>query len=301
MGLLGYALSGAAGGAGAAAQTAMLEQQKAQLEEQKIDYALQAQENMKDIERGKIAAVVQGAGAVSGPTDDPAAGDEPAMAGMSTPASAPTSAARIDSLLNAGYTPEAGATAQALKVSSYPDLFMQNLANKTEIENTKAGAQIQASQVRGADAAQVRAAATRDAANSRAGAAGQPSLAQKAKAIEIDLARQKIQGLSPEDIKARTQQFTNTGRENPNYDPQLAGQARLAFQRKVGDDPWFDNMLGGGVDISSLTGENGPRSNGQILKDFANDPAMSGKKLGQRTAQGTEVFDSSGKLVGYYR
>ncbi|OIR02636.1 hypothetical protein GALL_153500 [mine drainage metagenome] len=142
MGLLGYALAGAAGGGGTAAQGALLEQQKAQLEEQKINYALQAQEQMKDLERSKIAGVIdssQGA-----PNDD----------GTNAPAT-PTD--KINGLLGAGYLPEANAAAQALKVSSYPDLFMQNLANKSEVENTKAAAQVQAMKSRGVDAEQIRA------------------------------------------------------------------------------------------------------------------------------------------------
>lgn len=144
----------------------------------------------------------------------------------------------------------------------------------------------------------VRADAQRDVADSRGG----PTNAQKAKNVEIDLARQTIEGMTQEEIKRRTQQFTNTGRENSEYDSQLAGRMKRAYQRKVGDDQWFDDLLASGTDIKAMTEETLPRSNDAILMKFKADKNMRGKgfKLGKRTPKGIEVLDSSGKLVGHY-
>ncbi len=126
---------------------------------------------------------------------------------------------------------------------------------------------------------------------------------QKARNYEIDAARKRVEGMSPDEIKRKTQQYTATGRENPDFDPQLAVRARLAFRRKVGDDPWFDQALGGGADVDTLSGANAPRGNMDILKDFRSDPAMRGKgyKFGKRTEEGFEILDSTGKLIGHYR
>lgn len=45
------------------------------------------------------------------------------------------------------------------------------------------------------------------------------TLAQMRTNREIHAARQKIAGLSPEEIQRKTAKQTNTGRENPDFDP----------------------------------------------------------------------------------
>ncbi|MEW8351963.1 MAG: hypothetical protein AB2689_00045 [Candidatus Thiodiazotropha taylori] len=62
--------------------------------------------------------------------------------------------------------------------------------------------------------------------------------------ITTDIARRalKSRNLSQEQIKAATQQYTDTGRSNPAYDPQLSSILREALSRKVGDDPEFEEL-----------------------------------------------------------
>lgn len=63
--------------------------------------------------------------------------------------------------------------------------------------------------------------------------------------MEIDAARRSVSDLSPEDIRQRTAKTTNTGRENPLFDPGLERASRLASRRKIGADDWFDQRYGG--------------------------------------------------------
>lgn len=58
-------------------------------------------------------------------------------------------------------------------------------------------------------------------------------------------ARRKLQqmGLSKSEVLRRTQAATATGRENPDYDPQLNTIVRLANQRMYGDDPQHDSYM----------------------------------------------------------
>ncbi|MCG7868379.1 MAG: hypothetical protein JAY74_18690 [Candidatus Thiodiazotropha taylori] len=62
--------------------------------------------------------------------------------------------------------------------------------------------------------------------------------------LTTDIARRalKSRNLSQEQIKAATQQYTDTGRSNPAYDPQLSSILREALSRKVGDDPEFEEL-----------------------------------------------------------
>jgi len=66
--------------------------------------------------------------------------------------------------------------------------------------------------------------------------------AQQANNAEIDAARQTLgrMNLDRAEILRRTQKSTNTGRENPDYDPSLERLVRTATQRKVGTDPKFN-------------------------------------------------------------
>lgn len=61
---------------------------------------------------------------------------------------------------------------------------------------------------------------------------------------EIDAAREMVSGMDPAEIRRRTAKQTNTGRENPDYDPALSRAASLAGRRKIGTDDVFDNRQG---------------------------------------------------------
>lgn len=115
-----------------------------------------------------------------------------------------------------------------------------------------------------------------------------PSLSQQRGNAEIDAARKRVAGLSPDEIQRRTQQFSATGRENKEFDPSLARDAKLANRRKVGDDNWFDLQ-------QFDKGEDDKR----LLRRFLEDKAMQGRKLGKRTPLGIEVLEN-GRVVGHY-
>lgn len=120
-----------------------------------------------------------------------------------------------------------------------------------------------------------------------------PTLTQQARNLEIDSARDQVSGLSPEDIRSRTAKTTDTGRENPNYDPALARNVTLASRRKVGTDEAFDQRNQSNVAPTKAQPN-------QIASKFASDPTVRGMSLGNRTPKGFEVFDSNGKLIGHY-
>lgn len=65
---------------------------------------------------------------------------------------------------------------------------------------------------------------------------------QSANNAEIDAAREAIRGLSRDEILTRTQEATATGRDNPDYDPYLAGLVKKATQRKTGNDSEFEQI-----------------------------------------------------------
>ncbi len=118
------------------------------------------------------------------------------------------------------------------------------------------------------------------------------TLPQRRSNFEIDAARERIAGLTPEEIKQKTQQFSATGRENSSFDPTLAKAVFLANRRKYGDDAHFDQR------------EQAPQpagNDGDVMTRFRGDQTMQGHKTGQVTDQGLEVFDASGRLIGHYR
>jgi hypothetical protein len=123
--------------------------------------------------------------------------------------------------------------------------------------------------------------------------------AQKLKNMQIDAARKRIDGLSDTDIKRKTQQYTQTGRENPDYDPQLATRVRMANQRKMGDDPWFDTTNGIGQ-AEAPAPNTALKPVESVTQRFSTDPAMKGMRLGNQGPKGREVLDANGKLVGHY-
>lgn len=118
--------------------------------------------------------------------------------------------------------------------------------------------------------------------------AGKLTLSQQRGNAEIDAARQSVDGLTPEEVRRRTAKTTDTGRDNPDYDPTLARASNLAARRKIGPDQKFDNRL--------------PQTAApSVSSRFQADPAMKVYKLGSQTPNGFEVKDITGKLVGYYR
>lgn len=121
-----------------------------------------------------------------------------------------------------------------------------------------------------------------------------PTLTQQARNSEIDAAREQVAGLSPEDIRSRTAKTTDTGRENPDYDPALARNVTLAARRKVGDDPTFD-----GRQTGQPTAKPAAYDRADITKRFRSDAAVNGYSLGRDTPKGIEVI-SNGRVIGHY-
>jgi hypothetical protein len=109
---------------------------------------------------------------------------------------------------------------------------------------------------------------------------------------EIDAAREAVAGLSPQDIMRRTAKATNTGRENPDYDPGLARQAALANRRKVGDDEAFDGRQ------QKPAAPAFDRTD--VAKRFRADKTMNNRTLGKETQHGVEVLEK-GRLIGYFQ
>lgn len=81
--------------------------------------------------------------------------------------------------------------------------------------------------------------------SARSGSAGQLTLGQQNTNAQIDASRRKLAGMTPEEIKRRTQRTSDTGRENPDFDPMLAQHLRFAAKRKYGNDSWFDEQNAG--------------------------------------------------------
>ncbi len=111
---------------------------------------------------------------------------------------------------------------------------------------------------------------------------------------EILAAREAVAGLTPEEIKSRTDNATLTGRPNPNFDPDMARNASLARRRLIGDDPTFDQRR----TRQSAGTKRTPLQAAQAALDA--DPNMKGMRLGNQTMRGFEVFDADGKLVGHF-
>jgi hypothetical protein len=109
---------------------------------------------------------------------------------------------------------------------------------------------------------------------------------------EIDAARERVASLDPAEVKRRSQKATNTGRENPDYDPSIARSAALAARRKIGEDDWFDGLQGQKPEAAKAE---------PVQSRFASDPAMKGYRMGRRTPGGHEVFDASGQLIGHFQ
>lgn len=113
--------------------------------------------------------------------------------------------------------------------------------------------------------------------------------------LEIDAARDAVSGMTQQDILRRTAKATNTGRENPDYDPGLARQVALAGRRKVGDDEAFDRR--GDKPTEPAAG----LDRADVAKRFRSEKSMLNYRLGKDTPSGVEVLDKTGRLIGHYR
>lgn len=119
--------------------------------------------------------------------------------------------------------------------------------------------------------------------------------------LEIDAAREAVAGMTPEEVRRRTAPTTTaTGRENPDYDPALSRWAKLAARRKVGQDDEFDALQRGQVPASHQADGPSPARR-ELVGRFQSDRTMNRNRLGKETANGVEVLDPNGKLLGYYR
>lgn len=170
--------------------------------------------------------------------------------------------------------------------------------------------------------------------NGRNGKGGSLTLAQERTNAEVDAARKAVAGMTPQEIAQRTLKTTKTGRENPDYDPNLDRKIRIASTRKIGDDEEFDQqgeqadnfdatsrfnakgiVLGGkpienykDSELQKLHGTKtfaSPAAKAKIdaeltHRTFVKDSAMKGNSLGELTSSGYKVIDSTGKHIGYY-
>lgn len=193
--------------------------------------------------------------------------------------------------LSAQEVARAGVESATLDPQDYIGLMARGEARDDKAANTLALREL----IEGRkDARQERGIESRERiATERATHGGELSTAQRMRNKEIDVARQKIAGLSPDDIRRKTAKFTNTGRDNPDYDADLARRVTLAAKRKYGDDDWFDGQGEAGQPTS-------PASADDTASRFAADKDMHGLKLGPKTPDGYEVRDSGGKLLGHY-
>lgn len=128
-----------------------------------------------------------------------------------------------------------------------------------------------------------------DVARNKATSGGGLTVPQQRTNEEIQMAREYVAGLSPEEIQRRTQQYSATGRINDEYDPMLASKVRQAQHRKYGEDADFANIASPAADAMP-----------DIGAKFAADPVMKSHRLGAKTPKGYEVFDANGKLIGHY-
>lgn len=121
------------------------------------------------------------------------------------------------------------------------------------------------------------------------------TLPQRRSNFEISAARKAIAGLTPEEIKLKTANYTATGRENKDYDPTLAKAVSLAGRRMYGDDAEFDQSQ------PQELAQQPAGNDGDVMTRFRADAGMKGHAMGKQTDMGVEVLDASGKLIGHYR
>lgn len=121
------------------------------------------------------------------------------------------------------------------------------------------------------------------------------TLPQRRSNFEIAAARKAVAGLTPEEIKLKTANYTATGRENKDYDPTLAKAVSLAGRRMYGDDAEFDQRQ------QQEQAQQSGGTDGDVITRFRADAGMKGHTMGKQTDLGVEVLDASGKLIGHYR
>ena len=121
------------------------------------------------------------------------------------------------------------------------------------------------------------------------------TLPQRRSNFEITAARKAVAGLTPEEIKLKTANYTATGRENKDYDSTLAKAVSLAGRRMYGDDAEFDQRQ------RQEQPQQPAGTDGDVMTRFRADAGMKGHTMGRQTDMGVEVLDASGKLIGHYR
>jgi hypothetical protein len=125
------------------------------------------------------------------------------------------------------------------------------------------------------------------------------SLAQQANNAEIDAARRYLldNNLAPDEIRRRTQRQTDTGRDNPDFDPNLEATVRTALQHKVGRDDDFSDIqqrlrTGGNAPSAPAGGAGAGSSSSALPRNPAGQLDKAQLKVGQ-------TYDVPGK--GAYR
>lgn len=121
------------------------------------------------------------------------------------------------------------------------------------------------------------------------------TLPQRRSNFEIAAARKAVAGLTPEEIKLKTANYTATGRENKDYDPTLAKAVSLAGRRMYGEDTEFDQRQ------RQEQAQQPAGADGDVMTRFRADAGMEGNTMGKQTDMGVEVLDATGKLIGHYR
>lgn len=124
---------------------------------------------------------------------------------------------------------------------------------------------------------------------------GNLTLPQRRSNFEITAARKAVAGLTPDEIKHKTANYTATGRENPDYDPALAKAVSLAGRRMYGDDAEFDQRQ------QKEPAQQPAGNDGDVTTRFRADAGMKGHTMGKQTDMGMEVLDASGKVIGHYK
>lgn len=191
---------------------------------------------------------------------------------------------------------------EAIKATTASAKDAAERQNKKEVAQIYADGRMYGAEV-GADA-------TVEAAHLRAQWARQSkglTVPQQRTNESIIAARRQLTGMTQDDILAKTQSHTGTGRENPAYDPSLARTVKLAQGRLYGDDPAHDAFN----DARSQTGNPKPAQTASVTKAAGTpieraraamvaDPNMAGHTLGDQTPQGFKVLDANGRHVGFY-
>ena len=319
LGLLGTAALGAVTGAGEIAGGWIKNEQTTDLQKQLLDMQAEKESRLQELsdrKRGRFISEMDrmrqeksGAQAPSAPADDTLTSDGLSVAtGQTTPAM--VAPKNRESRLTPEEIGMAALRTGNLDAKDYIGTTSRAETNTDKMTRLMA---LKLMQEDRRDARQVRSLDSREGisddrldtaehiAEMRQGQGSELTLRQKASNREIDAARRVVGGLDTEDIRKRTAKFTNTGRDNPDYDASLANRLRLASKRKVGADDWYDQQNGLNEDDGNQVTPQAQPAAGGIGERFLADPAMKGNKLGNASAQGVEVLNAEGKIIGHYR